>query len=130
MIVAGLVLAALALAIDALLEFVPNVIEGRRRDAEARETARRIADRDAFDAQCKWWADFVHNPGVKQKGYAKLNASLTYYSDDARWNIGVWGKNLTDEAVIAATAAAGIPGPATAYMDAPRTYGIRAGYNF
>lgn len=88
--------------------------------------------RAAADAryESKWWADFVHNPGVKQKGYAKLNASLTYYSDDARWNIGVWGKNLTDEAVIAATAAAGIPGPATAYMDAPRTYGIRAGYNF
>lgn len=88
--------------------------------------------RAAVDAryESKWWADFVHNLGTMQKGYAKVNASLTYYSDDARWNIGIWGKNLTDEAVIAATAAAGIPGPATAYMDAPRTYGVRAGYTF
>lgn len=88
--------------------------------------------RAAADAryESQWWADFVHNPGTRQKPYAKVNASLTYYSDDDRWNIGLWGKNLTDEAVIAATAAAGIPGPATAYMDAPRTYGIRAGYNF
>lgn len=88
--------------------------------------------RAAADAryESKWWADFVHNPGTMQKGYAKVNASITYYSDDSRWNIGVWGKNLTDEAVIAATAAAGIPGPATAYLDAPRTYGLRAGYNF
>lgn len=88
--------------------------------------------RAAADAryESKWWADFVHNLGTMQKGYAKVNASLTYYSEDGRWNLGVWGKNLTDEAVIAATAAAGIPGPATAYMDAPRTYGLRAGYTF
>lgn len=88
--------------------------------------------RAAVDAryESKWWADFVHNPGTMQKAYAKLNASLTYYSEDGRWNVGIWGKNLTDEAVIAATAAAGIPGPATAYMDAPRTYGLRAGYTF
>lgn len=77
-----------------------------------------------------WWADFVHNLGTHQKPYTKLNGSITYYSDDGSWNIGVWGKNLTNEAVIAATAAAGIPGPATAYMSAPRTYGVRAGYNF
>ncbi|MGD9811537.1 MAG: TonB-dependent receptor [Sphingobium sp.] len=77
-----------------------------------------------------WWADFVHNPGTNQDSYVKLNASITYYSDDGRWNVGIWGKNLTDEAVIAATAAAGIPGPATAYMSPPRTYGLRAGFNF
>ena len=88
--------------------------------------------RAAADAryESKWYADFVHNLGTKQKAYAKVNASLTYYADGDRWNFGVWGKNLTDEAVIAATAAAGIPGPATAYMDAPRTYGGRAGFNF
>lgn len=88
--------------------------------------------RAAADAryESEWFADFVHNLGTRQKPYAKLNASLTYYSEDDRWNLGIWGKNLTDEAVIAATAAAGIPGPATAYMDAPRTYGVRAGFNF
>lgn len=88
--------------------------------------------RAAADAryESEWFADFVHNLGTKQKPYAKVNASLTYYSDDDRWNIGIWGKNLTNEAVIAATAAAGIPGPATAYLSAPRTYGLRAGFNY
>lgn len=80
--------------------------------------------------ESQWWADFIHNPGTRQAPYVKFNASLTYYSDNGRWNFGFWGKNLSNKAVIAATAAAGIPGPATAYMDAPRTFGVRAGYNF
>jgi iron complex outermembrane receptor protein len=37
----------------------------------------------------------------------------------------VWIKNMTNKAVIAATAAAGVPGPATAYLDDPRTFGVR-----
>jgi iron complex outermembrane receptor protein len=32
---------------------------------------------------------------------------------------------MTNRAVIAATAAAGIPGPATAYLEDPRTFGAR-----
>ncbi|WP_156680766.1 TonB-dependent receptor [Sphingomonas profundi] len=80
--------------------------------------------------ESKWFADFVHNPGTRQDAYAKINASITYYSEDGRWNAGIWGRNLTDKVVIAATAAAGIPGPATAYLDSPRTYGVRAGFKF
>jgi len=48
---------------------------------------------------------------------------VTY--DASTWTAGLWIKNVTNRAVIAATAAAGIPGPATAYMDDPRTYGVR-----
>ncbi|MCB2086334.1 MAG: TonB-dependent receptor [Sphingomonadaceae bacterium] len=79
--------------------------------------------------ESEWFADFIHNPGTRQAPYAKVNASLTYFDDDG-WDIGVWGKNLTNEAVIAATAAAGIPGPATAYLSEPRTYGLRFGVEF
>ena len=88
--------------------------------------------RAAVDArfESKWWADFVHNPGTRQDAYAKLNAELTYYSENGRWSAGVWGRNLTDKVVIAATAAAGIPGPATAFLDSPRTYGVRGGIKF
>ncbi len=80
--------------------------------------------------ESKWYADFVHNPGTKQAGYIKENASLTWYSNNERWNLGIWCRNISNKAVIAATAAAGIPGPATAYMDEPRTYGGRLGFKF
>ncbi len=80
--------------------------------------------------ESKWYADFVHNLGTRQDAYAKLNAELIYYSEDGRYSFGFWGRNLTNKVIIAATAAAGIPGPATAYLDAPRTYGIRGGFKF
>jgi iron complex outermembrane recepter protein len=74
--------------------------------------------------QSSWYADYLHHPGVEQVPSEKGDASLTY--DAGRWTVGAWIKNITDRAVIAATAAAGIPGPATAYMDSPRTFGLRA----
>ncbi|HEX7784464.1 MAG TPA: TonB-dependent receptor [Sphingobium sp.] len=77
--------------------------------------------------ESRYWADYVHNLGVRQDPYVKLDANLTYYSNNGRWNVGAWGRNLTNEVTIAATAAAGIPGPATAALAAPRTYGVRVG---
>ena len=76
-----------------------------------------------------WYADFLQNPGVRQKPSAKGDLSLTYLAPND-WSVGVWVRNVSNEAVLAATAAAGIPGPATAYLEAPRTYGLRVTANF
>lgn len=73
--------------------------------------------------ESSWFADYVHNKGTEQVPSNKGDASLIY--DASRWTAGLWAKNLTNRAVIAATAAAGVPGPATAYLDDPRTYGVR-----
>jgi iron complex outermembrane receptor protein len=70
-----------------------------------------------------WYGDYVHNKGVRSPPSNKGNASLTYAA--ASWSFGAWVKNIQNRAVIAATAAAGIPGPATSYLDEPRTYGLR-----
>ena len=70
-----------------------------------------------------WYADYVHNKGTEQVASNKGDASLTW--DATQWTAGIWIKNATNRAVIAATAAAGLPGPATAYLDDPRTYGVR-----
>lgn len=73
--------------------------------------------------ESSWFADYVHNRGVRQGPSNKGDASLTY--DATTWSAGAWIKNIQNRAVIAATAAAGIPGPGTSYLDEPRTYGVR-----
>lgn len=81
-----------------------------------------------------FFGDFRHTPGAFQPSYAKLDASITYYDEGGKWSLGVWGKNLTDKAVIAATAAgSNFPlnaAGATGFIEDPRTFGMRATYNF
>lgn len=74
--------------------------------------------------ESRWWADYVHNRGTEQVPDNKFDATLTYQAGE--WSAGLWIKNITNRAVIAATAAAGVPGPATAYLEDPRTFGVRA----
>jgi iron complex outermembrane receptor protein len=71
--------------------------------------------------ESSWFADYVHNKGTEQVPSNKGDASLTY--EQSSWSAGIWVKNMTNKAVIAATAAAGLPGPATAYLEDPRTFG-------
>ncbi|MEA3177376.1 MAG: iron complex outerrane recepter protein [Gammaproteobacteria bacterium] len=73
--------------------------------------------------ESSWFADYVHNKGTRQGPSNKGDASLTY--DATKWSAGAWIKNIQNRAVIAATAAAGVPGPGTSYLDEPRTYGLR-----
>jgi iron complex outermembrane receptor protein len=75
-----------------------------------------------------WFGDYVHNRGTKSRATNKGDASLTY--DATKWSVGLWIKNIRNEVRIAATAAAGIPGPATSYLDPPRTYGVRFQVNY
>ena len=78
--------------------------------------------------ESKWWADYIHNFGTEQTDNTKFDANVTYNARN--WSVGAWIKNISNEAVIAATAAAGIPGPATAYMEDPRTYGLRVSVKY
>jgi iron complex outermembrane recepter protein len=73
--------------------------------------------------ESSWWGTFNHVPGTLQTKSNKGNADLTY--DATKWSVGLWIKNIQNRAVIAATAAAGVPGPGTAYLEPPRTYGVR-----
>lgn len=77
-----------------------------------------------------FFADFNHTPGGRQKAYTKTDASLTYYSGSGNWSFGAWIKNIENEAVIAATAGGSNipfnPQGATSFLEAPRTFGLRA----
>ena len=78
--------------------------------------------------ESSWFGDYVHNLGTKQEASNKGDAYLTY--DAGKWSVGLWIKNIQNRERIAATAAAGVPGPATSYMDPPRTYGLRFQVNY
>lgn len=79
--------------------------------------------------ESSFYADFSHTPGGHQDGYTKTDASLTWFANDERWSFGAWVRNLENEAVIAATAGGSnfppLPEGATAFLEAPRTYGVR-----
>jgi len=81
-----------------------------------------------------FYADFSHTPGGRQQPYIKSDASLTYYSSFGGWSAGVWIKNIENVAVIAATAGgSSIPAlstGATAFLEPPRTFGMRVTWHF
>jgi iron complex outermembrane receptor protein len=80
-----------------------------------------------------FYADFRHTPGGRQQASFKSDAALTYYSDQGGWSVGLWVRNIENVAVIAATAAGSNIPPlaagATAFVEPPRTYGLRITWN-
>ncbi|MEQ8514741.1 MAG: TonB-dependent receptor plug domain-containing protein [Chromatocurvus sp.] len=79
--------------------------------------------------ESSFWADFAHTPGGRQQAARKSNAQLTWYPGTESWSVGLWVRNIEDEAVIAATAGGSNlppnPDGATAFLEAPRTWGMR-----
>jgi iron complex outermembrane receptor protein len=78
--------------------------------------------------ESSWWGTFNHVPGTEQVKSDKGDVYLTY--DATKWSVGAWVKNIQNRPVIAAIAAAGVPGPGTSYLDPPRTYGLRFTINY
>jgi iron complex outermembrane recepter protein len=74
-----------------------------------------------------YWFTFSNAPAnFKQRGYSKTDLSLTYRTPDERFQVGIWVKNLENEAVAASSGVA--PGrayPGVVYLEPPRTYGLR-----
>jgi len=77
-----------------------------------------------------FWGTFNHARGTQQKSYTKSNASLTYYAVDGAWSLGLWIRNIEDEAVLAATTTGQFGPYADAFLEPPRTYGVRAQLEF
>lgn len=61
-------------------------------------------------------------------GYTTLDARIGYESEDQRWRVMLWGKNITDEyywtTIIPAS------DDIARFAGKPRTYGVTVGYNF
>lgn len=69
--------------------------------------------------------------GTRQPDASLINADLTWHSPSDRWNIGLWGRNLTDEPIRASggdggmNAAGVVTSFAASTLTPPRTYGVR-----
>jgi iron complex outermembrane receptor protein len=86
-------------------------------------------------------SDFF-TPETKDKGYVLLNADLSYTSPDDRYTISAFVRNITNNAVYQGAfsnvlngfpnllGTPGTPNFVARNIGAPRTYGIRASFNF
>ena len=70
-----------------------------------------------------------NSPYTEQQKVDLINASITWSSPGERFDVRLWGSNLTDEEYWAYMAHSGISGSKGAAA-APRTYGVTFGYHF
>ena len=69
---------------------------------------------------------------VSQAPFAKANAFLNWESQSGSWNASVFVKNITDKTTISSAYISSVifGFPINGYLEEPRTYGVRIGYNF
>jgi iron complex outermembrane receptor protein len=73
-----------------------------------------------------YWANFPHEDGTLQEAFTKTSASLTYHAPEGRWSVGIYGKNLENEAQYATGGYVGVGvTQGLAYVTPPRTFGVR-----
>ncbi|MBW7835062.1 MAG: TonB-dependent receptor [Sphingomonadales bacterium] len=88
----------------------------------------------SFRAGYKWQDDVFFNsqfndPLMGQKSFGLLDARIGYISPDKRWEVSVFGNNLTDKAYytdMADYSPLGLIG----HITPPRTYGIKLAYRY
>ena len=67
---------------------------------------------------------------LRQPGYSKVNASAYWESAAKKYNVRLWGNNLTNAAVLAYGNAVATDGVHYVTYEAPRTYGVTFGFNY
>lgn len=78
-----------------------------------------------------YWTVFTQEAYTRQKSFTKTDANLTYYAPEERWYLGAWIRNMENTATYFGTGQPSFDGSfVPTFIDAPRTYGLRAGFNF
>ena len=78
-----------------------------------------------------FWGTFNHAPTTHQPAFTMTDSNVTYRSQNGKWNVGLWGKNLENKAVIGPGAYVGAGTIGGVYwLLPPRTFGLRAGVNW
>jgi iron complex outermembrane receptor protein len=101
------------------------------------EYTTRVADNWVLSARgdVNYKDDFYTNgalsPESLQEAYTKFNARLALSSLDDRWELSVYGRNLTDEATYTASLDAPLSaGIMAAWIEEPRVVGVQLRYGF
>jgi len=84
----------------------------------------KVSFRVQSHVQSGYWGVYDHPAGTRQSAYTKTDLAFTYTRPNKGWSAGLWVKNVENTAVFQAAAAGGQPGPASAYIAPPRTYGV------
>ncbi len=78
----------------------------------------------------KQYLALPNEAAISQGGYSLLNGRLSVHSADDTWDVGVWGRNITDKFYL--TNAVDVQGFGFDYrhVGTPRMYGFDAHYHF
>ena len=77
-----------------------------------------------------------HDSRGFQDSYSLFNLSAGIQATSGRWDVRIWGRNVTDEEYILTLGNSAVPGnfgirgSKVVYLGPPATYGLRAAMNF
>jgi len=77
-----------------------------------------------YTNQSKMYFEASNIPTQKQEGYINVDARVALTSPDKRWEVAVWGKNLTDELVATYVTAFAPYRQVLVPYAPPKTYGV------
>lgn len=75
------------------------------------------------------FSQFNHD-ALSQDSVTTVDGDIGFTSPDSRWNVSLWGKNLTDETIYVGTFILNSSRTNAGFLSPPRTFGISVGYNF
>jgi len=83
-----------------------------------------VLGRVDYTNQSKMYFEASNIPTQKQEGYINVDGRISVTSPDKRWEVAVWGKNLTDELVATYVTAFAPYRQVLVPYSPPRTYGV------
>jgi iron complex outermembrane receptor protein len=78
----------------------------------------------------KYSGSIFYLPQHQQSGYTRSDASLTYSPEDKNWSISGFVNNIEDKAVLTMAGTFSLMRVDYVNLQPPRTYGVRATFNF
>lgn len=89
-----------------------------------------LVARADYSTKSEVFNDVANTPGIAQQGYGLLNARLHYALPSGRWEVALFGTNLTGEEYLETGLFTGAFGVSIGIAGRPREWGLTAGFRF